>query len=268
MYPFPIPIPCVTPITIGDPKKTGRTQPFSMTCENNGVQADYIVKLWAKPELFLGKHSLAREVYGSLLAKSFGLDTPDISIVEIDQDFYLSQPQEKMEIIRESAGKNFGSKFVPGATIFSPPVPIARHSEAVKIFCFDMLICNPDRRLEKPNVFQTSKGFMVYDHEGAFPFSRPQMVLGGLSPCWEYIKDSWHKNHIFFPSIHNRDCSLEIEEFVISLGCLSIEILDTIEEQIPKDWSTGNDLQNIRLYLENTRDNSQLFKRSLQEILA
>jgi hypothetical protein len=52
------------------------------------------------------------------------------------------------------------------------------------------------------------------------------------------------------------------------LVLLSGEILDTIEEQIPEDWRTGNDTQNIRLYLANTRDNVNLFKRSLQEILA
>jgi len=44
--------------------------------------------------------------------------------------------------------------------------------------------------------------------------------------------------------------------------------LDTIEEQIPEDWHTGNDIQTLRNYLANTRDNAHLFRRSLQEILA
>jgi hypothetical protein len=267
MFPLPVPIPYVTPITVGEPKTSGRTQPFQMRCENNGEQADYIVKLWANPEVYLGKHNLAREVYGSLLARSFGLDTPDISIVEIEPDFYTSQPQDKAPLIRKSIGYNFGSKLVRGATIFSPPLPASRHSDAVKVFCFDMLICNPDRRIDKPNVFHTSNGFMVFDHEQAFPFSRPQMMLGGYPSCWEYIKEKWHKNHIFFPYIRNHDCLLEIEEFVENLVLLSGEILDTIEGNIPEDWYTGSDIRNIRLYLANTRDNANLFKRSLQEIL-
>jgi hypothetical protein len=131
-----------------------------------------------------------------------------------------------------------------------------------------MLICNPDRRIDKPNVFQTKDGFMVFDHEQAFPFSHPQMFGGNFPPCWEFIKEGWYKNHIFFQSIRNSDSSLEIEEFVTTLGLISDQILDTIEEQIPKDWSTGTIVRNIRNYLENTRDNSNLFKRSLQELLA
>jgi hypothetical protein len=131
-----------------------------------------------------------------------------------------------------------------------------------------MLICNPDRRVGKPNVFETPNGFMVFDHEQAFPFSRPQMMLGGYPPCWDYVREDWHRNHIFFSYIRNRDCSLEIEDFVTCVGFMSNELLDTIEEQIPEDWHTSNDIQTLRNYLANTRDNVHLFRRSLQEILA
>lgn len=268
MLPLPSPIPYTSPIAIGDPKSTGRTKPYNMICETANGQADYIVKLWANPEVYLGKHSLAREVYGSLLARSLGLQTPDIAIVEIDPEFYRSQPPGKANLIKLSAGLNFGSKFIPGSVIFSPPVPISRHHEAVKVFCFDMLVCNPDRRIEKPNVFDMPEGYVIFDHEQAFPYSRPQMIIGGYPPCWQYIRDPWHKNHIFYPDIHSRDCCFEIEEFVTSVGYISDELLDTIEEQIPEEWHTEDDLQHIRSYLVNTRDNLDQFKRSLQEILA
>lgn len=268
MLSLPSQIPYVTAVTVMGSNSSGRTEPLEMICECQDDQVDYIVKLWANPQMFLEKHCLAREVYGSLLARAFGLDTPEISIVEIEPDFYISQPPQRAELLRRSIGYNFGSKYVRGAKIFNPPVPASRHSEAVKIFCFDMLICNSDRRVGKPNLFDTPNGFMVFDHEQAFPFSRPQMILGGYPPCWEYIKDGWFRNHIFFSYIRNRQCSLEIEEFVTYMGFMSDELLDTIEEQIPEDWHTGNDIQTLRNYLANTRDNAHLFRRSLQEILA
>lgn len=268
MLPITSPIIYTSPVTIGAAQLYGRTQPFQMVCESVNGQTDYIVKLWANPEVYLGKHSLAREVYGSLLARSFGLQTPDIAIVEISPEFYKSQPADKADLIKRSAGLNFGSKFLPGAMIFSPPVPPNKHPEAVKVFCFDMLLCNQDRRIDKPNVFDMPDGFVVIDHEQAFPYSRPNTIIGGCPPCWQYIREPWHKNHIFYPSIRKRDCYLEIEEFMTLVGCLSEEFLITIEEQIPEEWNTGNDLQNIRNYLANTRDNADNFKRSLQEILA
>jgi len=269
MLPRPTPIPTLTAMTvIGDPKTSGKSSPFQIRCESSNGSCDYVVKLWAHPELWLGKHALAREVYGSMLAKTLGLNTPDIAFIDIEPDFYLSQPNSKSELLRISTGLNFGSSFIPQAKIFSSPVPPTKHALAVKIFCFDMFIGNMDRRVGKPNLFDLPDGYMVYDHEQAFPFSRPQLMLGGYPPGWEYIKEAWSRDHILFSSIHERDCGHEIEEFIQIAGYISDEIIDTIEEQIPEDWRTDNDLQNIKLYLANTRENMQLFKRSLQEILA
>jgi hypothetical protein len=95
------------------------------------------------------------------------------------------------------------------------------------------------------------------------------MIIGGLPPCWDYIKDAWHRDHIFYPDIRRNNCRDEIDKFVTDLHLISNEVLDTIEQQIPEDWKPNNsDLQNIRSYLANTRDNSGKFARSLQEVLS
>ncbi len=252
---------------IGEPKYSGRTHPLQMVCETNGSHEEYIVKLWANPEMHLGKHHLAREIYGSLLAQSFGIDTPDIAIVVIDADFYLSQPNSVSEILRLSHGLNFGSKFLTGAKIFNPPVPPSLMAEAAKIFCFDMLIGNMDRRVEKPNIFHEANGFVIFDHEQAFPYSKPQMLAGGYPKGWDFIKESWHKLHAFYPSLKKQDTESEIDEFVSLASFLTSDFLDIIEEQIPDEWITGSELDVIRDYLLTIRDNMDNFKRSLQEIL-
>ena len=270
MTALPDNIPVVNPIAIGQAKTSGRTKPVELRCVHpNGQYQNYIVKLWANPEVHLQQHSLARELYASLLATILDIPTPAPSLVEISFQFSQALPPlAEYENLRQSIGLNFGSLYLQGLPIFSPPVILSKHSQAVKIFCFDMFTGNPDRRMEKPNVFDAPDGFVIFDHEQAFPFSRPQMILGGYPPACEYILEKWHKDHIFYKSIKNRGCALEIEEFVTSVGCLSDEIFDTIESLMPAEWHTGKDLQNIRHYLADALDNIGRFKRSLQEILA
>ena len=72
--------------------------------------------------------------------------------------------------------------------------------------------------------------------------------------------------YVFYSSLKGGDCALEIEEFVVILDNLSDNIFDKIEEQIPEEWQEP-DLHVLRDYLSQARDNSQFFRRSLQEIL-
>ncbi len=260
-------IPIVQAVSVGRAMLSGRNQPLQMFCQTeNGLDA-YIVKLWNTPELGLGVHSLAREIYGALLANFFSLNTPDVAFVDIETDFSLGMPDPNLhERIRQSPGLNFGSKYLSDTPIFNPPVTLAKLHEAAMVFCFDMLAWNVDRNLRKPNMFDTSKGLVLFDHEQAFPYSKPQMMIGGFPAPWDFIREDWCKNHILYPSLKGRDCALEIEEFVGILDALSDDIFATIEEKVPAEWRTP-DLPEISSYLANARNRSDLFKRSLQEIL-
>lgn len=260
-------IPIVQAVSVGGPMTNGRNQPLKMFCQTENGISDYIVKLWNTPELGLGVHSLAREIYGVLLANLFGLNTPNVAFVNIETGFSLGIPDTVIrERIRQSPGLNFGSKYLSDVIIFNPPVTSAKLHEAAMIFCFDMLIWNVDRNLRKPNMFDTSKGFILFDHEQAFPYSKPQMMVGGFPAPWDFIRENWCKNHVLYSSLKGQDCRLEIEEFVTILDTLSDDIFATIEEKIPAEWNTP-DLSEISSYLANARDNAELFKRSLQEIL-
>ena len=85
-------IPTVQVVSVGKPMTSGRNQPLQMLCQTENGISDYIVKLWNTPELGLGVHNLAREIYGTLLANFFGLNTPDVAFVNIDEDFALGIP--------------------------------------------------------------------------------------------------------------------------------------------------------------------------------
>jgi hypothetical protein len=260
-------IPIVQAVAVGSSMKSGRNQPLKMRCETENGTADYIVKLWNTTELGLGVHCLAREIYGALLVNFFGLITPDVAVVDIEADFWLGIPDQIIrERIRQSPGLNFGSKFLPDALIFNPPITPSKFHEAGMVFCFDMLIGNFDRNFRKPNMFDTARGLILFDHEQAFPYSTPRLMLGGVREPWDFIKEGWYGSHVLHSSLKGKDCALEIEEFVGILYSISDEILATIEAKIPAEWHTP-DLSEISSYLANARNHADLFKRSLQEIL-
>ncbi len=260
-------IPIVQAVSVGSPMARGRNQPLRMLCETENGIADYVVKLWNNPELPLGVHGLAREIYAAVLASFFQLTTPEVAVVDIETDLSLGVPNPVIrERIRQSPGLNFGSKYLPDTPIFNPPASASKFHEAALIFCFDMLIGNVDRNLRKPNMFDTAKGLILFDHEQAFPYSTPRLMLGGVREPWDFIKEGWHANHVLYSSLKEKDCALEIEEFVGILYGLSDEIFATIEAKIPAEWNTP-DLPEISAYLANARNHADLFKRSLQEIL-
>ena len=260
-------VPIVEAVVAGEAMEKGRNQPLKMICETENGTADYIVKLWNNPELPLGIHSLAREIYGALLANFFELNTPEVAVVEIEKDFSFGIPNPGVrERVRQSPGLNFGSKYLSDSPIFNPPASPSKFHEAALIFCFDMLIGNLDRNLRKPNLFDTAKGLILFDHEQAFPYSTPRLMLGGVREPWEFIKEGWHAEHVLYSSLKGKDCALEIEEFVGILYGLSNQIFATIEAKIPAEWNTP-DLSKISSYLANARNHADLFKRSLQEIL-
>ena len=261
----PAPIPTISPSAVLGINDTGRTLPIRIRCDTGQSAQDYVVKLWNNVEL--KTHSLAREIYGTLLANFFNLTTPEIALVDITNDFATYQPNQQIrQYLSNSLGLNFGSLYIPDAKLFSPPVPTSHLSLAARVFCFDMLIGNPDRRYRKINLFQSADGFILFDHEQAFPYSRPGMFVGGHPPAWEFIMETWSKEHVLFSSVRGKPLSFEIEEFIIDVVTLTDEIFATIEAQIPPEWQS--DITTISNYLMNARDNADLLKRSLQELLA
>jgi hypothetical protein len=261
----PTPIPTVYPVIALKVYESGRTLPLEMRCESGHSSENYIVKLWNNVEL--KTHSLAREIYGSLLADYFGLSTPPIALVDISQDFAESIPNSQTSaFVKNSPGLNFGSQYLPGSVQFNPPVSATMVPLAARIFCFDMLIGNMDRRMPKINMFKTPDGFILYDHEQAFPHSLSYMFLGSPPLAWDFIREAWSKDHILYQSLKGRSLSFEVEEFISDLVRLKDNILIKIEEQIPAEWEKN--VNNITTHLAKTRDNADLFKRSLQELLA
>jgi HipA-like protein len=255
-----------TPEAVGKIKTSGRTEPIEMRCQSDGVSEEYVVKLWGNVEL--GVHSLARELYAALLGSCFEITMPPVALINITTEFPASQPDPVIRNrLNASLGLNFGSQVIAAPLIFSPPAAPAEIAGATKIYCFDLLIGNLDRRPQKVNLFQSAEGFIAIDHEQAFPFSMPQTMVGGYPAGWDFIQEDWTRAHVLYSSLKGKDCFLEIESFITKLSSIKDEILVKIEKAIPGEWYTDA-LPRIAAYIANTRDNAGLFMRSLQELLA
>lgn len=261
-------IPILEAISIGKPKVSGRNKPIAINCSALGSTrlAEYIVKFYG--DIAYQEHSLARELIGSLLALYFGLNTPEPAIVNIPSNFYkLELNPEASRKIELSPGYNFGSKTIETA-VFTPLPSLTEKTvpEATLIFAFDALLLNLDRRAEKPNLFVNDKGYILYDHELAFPYSRPQDFIGGIPKPWELSGSNLQtlKNHFFYKGLREHD--LDFEPFVERLANLHDDLLEEIKSRVPVSWQSEH-LNNIMTYIQEARNNANLMKKGLQEVL-
>ena len=253
--------------------KTGtRTSPIDMICHSSNGNPDdgyisyFVVKL--KNDAPYKEHTCARELIGSLLAIAFGLITPQPAVILISDDFWEMNNDPKLrDRLRESSGYNFGSRNVEINGLLGIYLPQNKYQEGADIFAFDALIQNPDRRIGNPNMFHSPDGFILYDHELAFPYSRPNEVLGGVPKPWELTDPrSTHylRQHVFYGYLKGKQVSFD--NHYEKLVELNEAFIDNLLSKIPDDWF-GEEIGIIKEHLLLAHENAGLVKRGLQEVL-
>ena len=153
----------------------GSTMPLKVLLLDDGIQVEYIVKLFSE-KTTEQINPVAKEIIGSVLANEFGLFTPDFALTNFD-DFFIENilsQRERDILARKHSGWKFASKYQDGMSIFSP----AKHKrllsiyDIANIFAFDCLIYNIDRgrRSDKPNLLVEDDNYLLIDHELTLPF--------------------------------------------------------------------------------------------------
>lgn len=228
----------------------------------------YVVKLYKK--ISYEKHGCLREMVGSKLAIYFDIETPPPAVMELTSDFcHYAVPAKEIERIKESLGYNFSSEYIQGATLYQKTsITHHKHREAAaKIFAFDLLLLNYDRSDFKPNLFFNQDGFIVFDHEKAFPYSKPGTMLGGVPFYTEsLIFRSQFKSHILYNELARKKDNL-IESFLDRLSSFTNALFDDMLHDLPQDWIT-EDVEQIRSFLIKTSNNVSIFSKCYKEVLA
>lgn len=247
--------------------ESGVSKPLILKCNNRGVECEYVVKLKTKSDN--GILGLSFEIIATRLAQKLDIDTPDIAVVEITEEFANSI--EKIDIKNEvinNLGLNFESKFNLGNTTWLRGQSITNNIKqpALNTFMFDAMIQNPDRTYDKPNILMRKDNIILIDHEKGFSFVRA--ILNKLEP-WEVSKLSFLRDHIFYSGLKSKS-----EDLIVYFNSMEKRLddikdyeIDELFLEIPEEW--GKDYQtDIKDHLMKIINNSDKFIHELKILLA
>lgn len=248
--------------------RTGRTCPYLMLCENEtGETIEVVAKLRTGAECSCA--GLICELMASLLARDLDLPVPEPYLVDVDAGFYMGITDASMaQRFQSSAGWNFGSRYLGPAFVSWPQlrsIPSAMQQDAADIFAFDLMIQNPDRRQEKPNLLRRDDDLAIFDHELAFSFLR--VIFQNEYP-WDGKGLEFAKDHVFYRGL--KSVVLSWERLQGAVESIDSGRISQYLEAIPPEWrqDSGGTAERIGEYLEQATKNSKPLFQKISEALA
>jgi hypothetical protein len=209
---------------------------------------------------------LLREAVASQLAHHLGLQRPSPAIVHIQADLaeLIAEYQpEKALIILGSIGNNFGCELMKEITTWPTDrsIPAALIESAGKIFAFDSLIQNPDRRFDNPNLVSHGEELRIFDHESAFSFLLE--IFPSTKP-WQLRTEIYLNDHVFYKGLHQKQ--VDWSTFIDALKNLPTDFFDDLRSALPEEWDLAmfERIQNhIALVVEHADDFEHELRRRL-----
>jgi len=246
--------------------ESGRTRPCLFMCEdeNSELYDYYVVKLKAGIDSL--ETGLSSELIASQLALFLDIPTPEPAIIRVDPAITeVIGDTELAAKITESAGLNFGSKFLTGGFKTWPigeAIPLSLKQLACEIFAFDALIQNPDRKADKPNILWKGEELYIIDHETGFSFV---YALPSTNKPWQLTQLDFLKKHLFYQNLKGQ--KINLDRFAGALEALSTQKLDSMISNIPDEWKNAN-VSKIDEHINEVRNNLNEFidevRRALQ----
>jgi hypothetical protein len=247
----------------------GRTSPAVFTCEGPDLSApdQFVVKL--RGGLEQRERGLSYELYGSLLATYFGIQCPRPAVVLLERDLAeaiveeLAGDPHRAQIVRDSIGLNFGSRFLVNLTVWPVDkyVPTAMKEAAIKVYAFDAMIQNPDRTFNNPNLGSRGDDLFIFDHESAFSFL---LAIFPSKTPWKLITEGYLDQHVFARTLKQVTLPADFKQ---SLDALSDDLIDDLSNRIPDEWRS-DELPRIGSHLALIREHSDEFVEEVTGRLA
>jgi len=249
---------------------SGRTEPYLIEAiDDAGTPYEVVIKLRGRD---YGYAQQTCELIGGQLAHRLGLSTPRVAVVDVHQDFVNLVPQQFQQAFHDSIGANFGTEFIgPGASIWPQSMKLksSERSSAAAIFAFDVLVQNPDRRVDNPNLLVKGDAFYAIDNEQAFsPLVVP--IIGGFHYPWtpEFVTNGsgFVINHVFFRQLRGHGVS--VEQFENRLQGLTDDEVATMVQAVPTSWKDDKDIPTkIGEYTIATREQASSFRSVVETLL-
>lgn len=211
------------------PLKEGGSVPGLFEADDDGL---YVVKLHGAAQ---GPKSLTAELIAGEIARSLGLQVPELVLINLEKALTAGEPDEEIqEHLQRSIGLNLGMDFLPGALAYDPANPVGMDPVlAADIVWLDAFTANVDRSTRNPNMLIWGGGTWLIDHGAAiFPHHRWTDPAEQGRRSFAAIKD-----HVLLPiadSIVDADSRLAPK--------LDDTVLWSIIGSIPDAWLPENEI--------------------------
>jgi hypothetical protein len=219
----------------------------------------FVVKAPGHPEVL--EETLFKELFGNLLAREFGIETPAPALVILSESFVRhAQPLLPPEI-KLRVGHAVGCEYINPLTPIGAEFRLTRSLalEAAQIYAFDMLISNPDRHIRNPNCAYRNDRLVAYDFESGFSFLR---ALWGPRP-WQFSQLTFQHPHVFKAQLlqHGADW----QPFVNCLSGLDEARLGALVKDWPDEWLPN--YPRVLEHLLEVRDHAKQVSLELEQSL-
>ncbi|MBK9015449.1 MAG: aminotransferase class I and II [Saprospiraceae bacterium] len=179
-----------------------------------------------------GTKALIADLIGAELARAAGLKVPELVLVDLDEAFGRTEPDEEIQdLLKGSTGTNLGVHYLSGAISYDPAVNGADPLLASKIVWLDALLTNVDRTAKNTNMLVWNRELWLIDFGACLYFHH----------SW----DNWEQQAILpFTNIKahvllaQASQLAEVNEVLTSL--LTPDLLSVIIQSIPDDWLKGH----------------------------
>ncbi|MDQ3712211.1 MAG: hypothetical protein M3388_08345 [Acidobacteriota bacterium] len=209
------------------------------------------------------------EILGNLLAREFGIETPEPFIVRIDTEFVqaIRKPLWEKSIMIK-AGLGVGCEYYSqGFTAIASNMFLSKEKleQAIMIYGFDLLTQNPDRREANPNCALKGNKIIAFDFEKSLSFLFP--ILGQQPEAWELskLKLSGDERHVFKSNLKAREKEINWQPLIEKMKRINTEKLEEICSLIPLEF--GNYTDKICGHFASIMSNSKKLELELQRSL-
>lgn len=212
-----------------------------------------------------GTKALVSELIGGMVAKTIGMQIPELVFINLDEAFGRSEGDEEVQdLLQASRGLNLGLHFLSGALAFDPLINSVEPELASKIVWMDALLTNIDRTVRNTNLLMWHKELWLIDHGSTLYFhhSWENWEKYALSP-FPQIKD-----HVLLPQASMLDkADSELKKV------LTKDKITDIVNLIPDSWLNWSNehetVEDIRRVYSNfliTRiENSENYLKGAQD---
>lgn len=118
-----------------------------------------------------GKKALIAELIGGEIARTLGLQVPEIVFANLDAAFgRIEGDEEIQDLLKASVGLNLAVHYLSGAVTYDPLVTKIDFMLASQIVWLDSLLLNVDRTVRNTNLLWWHKELWLIDHGAALYF--------------------------------------------------------------------------------------------------